>query len=149
MAAGQRWDLAFPRCAVDFLFPLLASLSVIRTCTAMFIKKKELLQEGIWIISFLPVLQILLKSDLRNLQSGYCTFLGGGGGIGASSSSALKQWIEEVKNTFNSCTSVTFQKRSRIGPYNWGWLFSLTFSPSDFTELVTSLLPFCSPSPSN
>lgn len=61
---------------MDFLFLPLTSLAVIKTYTAMFIKKKELLQEGIGIISFLQVLQFLLKSDLRNLQSGYCTFLG-------------------------------------------------------------------------
>ena len=53
MAAEQGRDLAFPRRAIDFLFLPLASLAVIKIYTAMFIKKKELLQEGIGIISFL------------------------------------------------------------------------------------------------
>lgn len=53
MAAEQGQDLVFPRRAVDFLFLPLASLAVIKTDTAMFIKKKELLQEGLGIISFL------------------------------------------------------------------------------------------------
>lgn len=53
MAAGEGQDLTFPRPAVDFLFLPPASLAVIKTHAAMFIEKKELLQEGIWIIFFL------------------------------------------------------------------------------------------------
>lgn len=63
---------------------------------------------GLFLSSMNKVLQFLLKSDLRNLQSGYCTFLGNEK-IWASSSSALKQWIEEVKNILNSYTVLRFK----------------------------------------
>lgn len=53
MAAEQGRDLSFPRRAIDFLFLPLVSLAVIKTYTAVFIKKKEVLQEGIGIISVL------------------------------------------------------------------------------------------------
>lgn len=81
MSAEQCRDLAFPRGAIDFLFLLLASLAGIKIYTAMFIKKSRCRKVlGLFLSSVNKVLQYLLKSDLRNLQSGYCTFLGKGVG---------------------------------------------------------------------
>lgn len=66
---------------------------MIKLCAALLMKKKSYGRKGLglFLSSMNKVLQFLLKSDLRNLQSGYCTFLAKKEiKIPASSASALK-----------------------------------------------------------
>jgi len=113
-----------PQICCCILLP--SARAVIKLCAALLMKKKSYGRKGLglFLSSMNKVLQFLLKSDLRNLQSGYCTFLAKKRNKNPSEQcQCIKVMNKGSEKYLKFLYSVTFQKCPGCKTGR-GWLFS-------------------------